>query len=485
MTKRIRLILISVFISIICIILLQAYWINNSYSVNRDQLLKELNFALEESVKLEINERYQNLSKTFYQNNLSSISSLSRDSKTTQKLDSIFNKIQQDTSLHTDITLNLETPHNSNDPTKSDSIPDRIEIRVKELVYSILQQELDDGFTVNTVKIDSFFTQNLSERNLSLKHYIEVVNKRKDSLIFSSAQFDSDTLNSILSRSISASITGKQFVRVRIPNVQQIILKQMIWAISASLLLILIVLACFMYMLITIFKQKELSQIKNDFINNMTHELKTPIATVAAAVEAMLNFGVLNDKDKTVTYLKISRKELLRLSGLVEKVLTIAKEEREPLQMNIEDLDFKKLCDTIIQNRRITTKDKQLTIRFQSFSNDCQVKADRFHLSNVIQNLIENSIKYSGNNVDIKIECEKKNHFFLISISDNGMGIPNKCQTRIFDQFYRVPTGNQHNIKGFGLGLHYVKSIVQKHGGTISVISTLHKGSKFTINLPS
>lgn len=484
MTKRIRIILISVFISIICIIILQAYWIHNSYSVNRNQILKELNLAFEESVKQEINERSQSVTKTVYQNHLTSIGSSHQDEKTIQHLDSIFNEIQQDTSLHANLNLHLEAPQDSSELAESDLLPNRVEFYFKDVIYSMLQQELDDDFMVNTSRIDTIFTQNISQRNLSLTHYIEVVNKRKDSLIFTSAQFTTDTLNSILSRPIIASITGKQFVRVRIPNVQQVILRKMIGSIFASLLLILLVLACFLYMLNTIFKQKELSEVKNDFINNMTHELKTPIATVSAAVEAMQNFGVLENKEKTENYLKISGQELMRLSGLVEKVLRMASEERKPLPLNIEKLDFRLLCDTIIQNQRMTTKNKHLTIEFESSITNCTLKADRFHLSNLIQNLIDNSIKYSGDKVDVKIEYQKKDPHCIICVSDNGMGIPKHCQAHIFDQFYRVPTGNQHNSKGFGLGLHYVKTIVQKHGGTISVQSTINKGTKFTIQLP-
>jgi two-component system phosphate regulon sensor histidine kinase PhoR len=484
MNKRIWIILISVFVSVIGIILLQAYWINNSYTVNRTQLLKELNLALEESVKQEMNERYQRLMNITYTDNITPIASMTGDTRSEQRLDSIINPLGQKKSTKADITIKLGNTRNFYKRNRFDSIPDKVEFRVKDVMSSILHKELDREYKVDIVGIDSIFTQNLAERNLYLTHYIEVIKKKNNTLISTTAQFGSDTLNSLLTPSVTASIIGRHHVRVRIPNAQQVILKQMIWAISASLLLILIVLACFWYMLSTIFKQKQLSQIKNDFINNMTHELKTPIATVSAAVEAMQNFGVLDDKHKTFKYLDISGSELKRLSGLVEKVLNMAREEREPVQMNFEDLDFKELCDNIIHSQEIKAKNEQVTIQFQSFSDDSEVKADRFHLSNVMQNLIENSIKYSGDAVHIKLECKKEDLKFIISIADNGMGIPNKYQTKIFDQFYRVPTGNRHDVKGFGLGLHYVKSIVQKHGGTIGVSSTLNKGTKFTINLP-
>jgi two-component system phosphate regulon sensor histidine kinase PhoR len=198
----------------------------------------------------------------------------------------------------------------------------------------------------------------------------------------------------------------------------------------------------------------------------------------------MQNFGVLEDKEKTNKYLGVSQKELGRLSGLVEKVLNMAREEREPLKMSPEELNMREVCDNIVNSQSIKQAEKEITFDVKITEEAEKLNADRFHMVNVMQNLIENSLKYSDNPVIIRIVCERKQDFLSISVSDNGIGIPKKHQGKVFDQFYRVPTGDVHNVKGFGLGLHYVRNIVEKHGGKISLISEVGKGSTFTINLP-
>ena len=179
----------------------------------------------------------------------------------------------------------------------------------------------------------------------------------------------------------------------------------------------------------------------------------------------------------------ISANELERLSGLVEKVLNMAREERKPAIMNKETVNLYELCDSIVNAHKIKKHSKQVNFELSS-SGTCQLMADRFHLVNLIQNLIENSIKYSKEEVDISLTCKENVDSVELKIKDNGIGISKKYQSRIFDQFYRVPTGDIHNVKGFGLGLHYVKSIVEKHQGTIQVQSLLKKGTTFIIKFP-
>jgi signal transduction histidine kinase len=237
-------------------------------------------------------------------------------------------------------------------------------------------------------------------------------------------------------------------------------------------------------MLRTILKQKRLSEVKNDFINNMTHELKTPIATVSAAVEALQNFNALSDQRKTQTYLDISKNELQRLSDLVEKVLHIAAEEKEDVELFREETDLNEIIDNILSNHQLKAN-KLIQVRYDNNLAGKSVLIDKVHLGNAINNLVDNAIKYSKEPVQLYIQTSLENGILKIKVKDNGIGIPRVYHHNIFDKFFRVPTGDLHNVKGFGLGLSYVQKIVTMHGGSIHVHSEPDKGSEFTIIIPS
>lgn len=224
--------------------------------------------------------------------------------------------------------------------------------------------------------------------------------------------------------------------------------------------------------------------VKNDFISNMTHELKTPIATVSAAIEALKHFHGMEDKTKSLSYLDISQQELKRLNDLVEKVLNISVEESEALVLNKEDFNLIEVINEIITRQKIKGG-KEIHIDFHHEIPNAVIHADKLHLSNAINNLIDNAIKYSGKKVTIIINLQRKNDSFLLSIKDDGTGIPRHYQQLIFDKFFRVPTGDLHNVKGFGLGLSYVKQVIEKHNGTIDVDSEPGKGTTFFIEIPA
>lgn len=260
------------------------------------------------------------------------------------------------------------------------------------------------------------------------------------------------------------------------------ILRRMGWILGSSVLLLVLTTGCFLFMLSTILRQKKLSDIKNDFINNMTHELKTPIATVSAAVEAMQHFGALNDPKKTETYLSISRNELQRLSDLVEKVLNMAVEEQRELVLNSQLTNPSELVQELVQRHQLKAA-KPVT--FQVDVDPEPVLIDQVHFGNVINNLIDNAIKYSSEQVMICINGGYGQSGWQLSVADDGIGIPKGYQEAIFDRFFRVPTGNLHPVKGFGLGLYYVRQVIERHRGTIDVRSEAGKGSEFIITLAS
>jgi signal transduction histidine kinase len=244
--------------------------------------------------------------------------------------------------------------------------------------------------------------------------------------------------------------------------------------------MIVFVVFSYICLLRAIFRQKSLDEIKSDFVNNMTHELKTPISVAYAVTDALLNFGIIDDPEKRKEYLNVSKEQLMRLNGLVEQILTMSVEERKNLKLLPESLSVHDLFQQL-EGQYLLNTQKNLAFEIKVDPEGLSIDADKVHFQNVIGNLIENSIKYSGESVLIKLLAEEKDDHIVISIEDNGFGIPSASLSKIFDRFYRVPTGDIHQAKGYGLGLYYVKTILEKHGWTIKVDSREGKGTTFRI----
>ncbi|MGV8879649.1 MAG: sensor histidine kinase [Sphingobacteriaceae bacterium] len=277
---------------------------------------------------------------------------------------------------------------------------------------------------------------------------------------------------------------GKRWVGAYFHAPWLIILPGMIWPLVLSLVLILVTIFSFVMLFKIILRQKKLSKMKDDFTNNMTHEFKTPIATISAAIEGMQNFNALQDKEKTSRYLETSRKELRRLDALVTKVLNIAAYESGELKLHISKVNIAALISDIQHNENLKAT-KKINFDLHMADDLQEIEVDPVHFRNSLSNVIDNAIKYSGNEVNIEIHCYQDNQFTSFCIKDDGIGIPASEQERIFDKFHRVPTGNVHLIKGSGLGLNYTKHIIEQHQGSISVKSEPGKGSDFLIRIPT
>ncbi|MGN6568936.1 MAG: sensor histidine kinase, partial [Flavipsychrobacter sp.] len=235
----------------------------------------------------------------------------------------------------------------------------------------------------------------------------------------------------------------------------------------------------------TLFNQKKLSEIKSDFINNMTHELKTPLATISLAIDALTNEKVIHDSNKVKYYSGMIKEENKRMNKQVEKILQAAKIERQEIKLNLQHLDVHEIIHKVTDNLILQIQEKHGTLSLKLNAPRHRVEADEVHFSNIIFNLIDNAMKYSKDNLHVDVETQMAgNNAIAIRVRDNGIGMNKETQSRIFEKFYRAHTGNLHNVKGFGLGLSYVKAMVEAHGGKIKVESTLGKGSTFTITLP-
>ena len=255
-----------------------------------------------------------------------------------------------------------------------------------------------------------------------------------------------------------------------------LVLREMAGILTASGLIVLLLGLAFYYLIKTILKQRTLDEMKSDFTNNITHELKTPIAVAYAANDALLNFGEQADATKQRHYLTLCKQQLERLSGMVEQILSMSMERRRQFKLNIETLNLAELLQPVIEQQQLKA-DKPVTITTQIEPEDLTVQADRSHLSNILNNLIDNAIKYSPDEARVEITATG----IGISVTDHGMGIAADKLSHIYDKFYRVPTGDVHDVKGYGLGLFYVKTMVEKHGWSIEASSTKGEGATFTI----
>lgn len=252
-----------------------------------------------------------------------------------------------------------------------------------------------------------------------------------------------------------------------------------------GLFLLSVISAAFYYMLHHLKAQHQLVQMKNDFISNITHELRTPIFTVSAALEALDNFKGLDNPERTQEYLSISKNELNRLSILVEKVLKTSLLEQSALTITKEPLALLPLVQQMVHSFKLQLEQENATITIHPFAPHLQVYADKIHLTNVLYNLIDNALKYrSARPPRIDIQLQAHQQHLEIRIRDNSIGIPEAYVGTIFNKFSRVPQGNQHNVKGYGLGLHYAAHVIELHGGTITVDSQVDQGSTFIITLP-
>ncbi len=289
-----------------------------------------------------------------------------------------------------------------------------------------------------------------------------------------------------LSGSFAENLAPREIIWVIVPNSKGIILKELRWRIATAGLYTIIIFAAFFLTVNTILRQKKLSEIKNDFINNMTHEFKTPLATISLAVDAMKNDKVLSDKDKMGYFSSIIKEENQRMNRQVETILKAALLDKQEVDLLLRPVHVHKVIQDVADNFELQLEEKKGKINLQLNSFNDLVDADEVHLPNLINNLVDNSIKYSKNNVppEITISTISNGKKMTIRLEDNGIGMSRETVKKIFEKFYRAHTGNIHNVKGFGLGLSYVKTVIEAHGGEIKVESTLGKGSIFTIDLP-
>ena len=280
----------------------------------------------------------------------------------------------------------------------------------------------------------------------------------------------------------SYDLHGKWLYRLTTEPVGGLVLRQMAGILATSACIMLILGFAFWYLVRTLLRQRTLEEMKDDFTNNVTHELKTPIAVAYAANDALLNFGADADEAKRTRYLRICQEQLKRLGGLVEQILSLSMERRKTFRLQRTTFSIAEVIAPLVEEHKLKA-DKPVRISTHITPPDLEVNADHTHFANIVSNLLDNAIKYSVGKAEVDIDAHKEGETFVLSVRDKGIGIAKDKLPRVFDKFYRVPTGNLHDVKGYGLGLYYVKTMVDRHEGTVEVESEPGKGSTFIIKL--
>jgi len=262
------------------------------------------------------------------------------------------------------------------------------------------------------------------------------------------------------------------------------ILKAIAPQILFSILLTSITIIAFFVLYKNLRSQQRLMEIKNDFISNVTHELKTPVATVSVALEALKNFHGLDNPERTKEYLEIAQNELNRLTLMTDKILKAGAFENQEIVIEKKPVDLRAVTQQVLDSLQLLFEKNKAHVSLEATGNSFVLDGEASHLTNVIYNLLDNALKYSPNEPTIKVLLQENADHIALTVQDNGLGIPSEYKTKIFEKFFRVPTGDVHNIKGYGLGLSYVSSVIKAHGGTVDVESEPGKGSNFTLTLP-
>ncbi|MEX6685903.1 HAMP domain-containing sensor histidine kinase [Danxiaibacter flavus] len=281
-----------------------------------------------------------------------------------------------------------------------------------------------------------------------------------------------------------ASISAYENLWIVLPDFKKQLWRSLTWLVIIAAIFTIIILAAFYLTLKTMLNQKKLSEIKSDFINNMTHEFKTPLATISLAVDALKNEKVQNDRNKMSYFSGIIKEENKRMNKQVETILQAGLMERQDIKMNMRDIHAHEIIHTVMDNFNLQLQEKNAHSELLLNAANDNIIADEVHFTNLINNLVDNAVKYSKENLVVRVSTHSTGKNLVIRIEDNGIGMSKETVKRIFEKFYRAHTGNVHNVKGFGLGMSYVKTIVDAHKGKIKVDSTPGKGSAFTIEIP-
>jgi signal transduction histidine kinase len=478
-------------------IALQVYWNAKSYQQNKQRLTTDVQICLDNALE----QYYKNLSKTDYITFFSN--SKTKDANFMDKinLDTVFEKQlkrvrkiagsnKKKVLLNSKTSIKIVSKNNIDSQLQSAEIkPSQINnIKVikgnnptvslyllrnfaNRIVISMTRDSL------NFINLSKNINDELQRKKINVSFQLEHLKQGKT---FQKFPEKANFKNLIPTNSNTLYLPKGETLKIYFSNPTTLILRRSATGILLSFLLSFSLIFCLFYLLKIINKQKKLDEIKNDLISNITHEFKTPITTISTAIEGIKSFNHENDLEKTNRYLDISQQQLGKLQTMVEKILETATLETDALKLNLEPTNMVQLLSNLIFNHKMNNREKNITF-------DCGlikkvIKIDVFHFENAISNLIDNALKYGGKNIVVAF-AELPNEL-QISVSDDGDGISKSNQSKVFEKFYRIPKGDVHDVKGFGIGLFYAKKIIEKHQGSIT-LSSQNNYTTFLISIPN
>ncbi len=537
--KNIILIIILMTLALIGLVSLQLYWIKSAIAVEEANFRRSVNEAISIVItkleKKEINEQFnKNREKTRLINTIDSLNRLifkeqqkypgideesqnmylSANDKKNIEISS-WENINGETTLYHDTNIVVEEEEEI--LHKNIELKNNIKIHKVDIDKSILNDYqkiiiqrdkllrksalLEDFFVdifnlgrfkpiekrINPYLLDSLIFQELTTKGIKTEYEFGIYSPTKGQLILQkTGKYKDNLLNRNFAYILFPSdvYMNPEYLMLYFPKEKSFLLNQLWLMLFASATLIIIIIYSFSYTIFTIFKQKKLSEIKNDFVNNMTHEIKTPIATISLACEVLNDNGIEKSDELIANYINMIKHENKRLETLVEHILQTATMEKGQLVLWKEEIDLHLIIPQAVNNVGFHVMQKSGNITQNLNAKKSTIMADKVHITNLIYNLLDNANKYSPEKPKIVISTENSSTGIIIKVSDFGIGISKANQKKIFEKFSRISTGNLHNVKGFGLGLSYVKAIVDKHQGKISIESELKKGSVFIVYLP-
>ncbi|NOX48697.1 MAG: HAMP domain-containing histidine kinase [Chlorobi bacterium] len=464
MNRKVVIIIIVVMsIALMGLMVIQTYWIKNAVTVKEAVFIQGVKEAMTNVVyKLEKLEAARQFDESLKQREkwAQMMDSINRGMYRTNEMDAIaLNRFMQKSLLAQEALQNMMNRFNN--------LP--VENRIDPQI------------------LDSLLGSELKNRGINTDYEYGVFSPSRNTMpIQKTGKYPKELLNNGYHYTLFPSdmIANPNYLMVFFPHERKFLITQLWRTLTISIVLILTIILSFSYTIFTIFRQKKLSEMKNDFINNMTHEFKTPISTISLACEALKDKDIQKTAGVSDTYIHMIDEENNRLKSMAERILQSAKLEKDNIALNKEEVDVHGIIRESIKNIQLQIEKKAGQIIMELNAGKHLLQADKVHFTNIIFNLLDNANKYSPVTPKLKIKTENSYSGIIITIEDNGIGISKANQKRVFEKLYRVPTGNIHNVKGFGLGLSYVKAIVEAHGGKIGLESELNKGTKFIITLP-
>ncbi len=496
--KSIPLLISLMSLALIGILVIQYLWIDRSLNENQ-KLIDNKVYQSISNVETQMSDRHA--IGMFHSSNENIVVNESieywSDSSNETELHEMFNSdslqanmevhiIQSDSAFDTTMTdMNFLDDHESKFIIQLEGMEKQLnQFEEVRMVFEQIKHELSES--ENDPRLDSSLIQSRIENELKLanlgkieswgifdsEHNEFIVQPKQENMHYKIPVYKNDILH-----------PQRYQIHLSLKDYESLIWKDIWTMILMSLLFIVIIMTVFIYSIRLVIKHKKISQIKSDFINNMTHEFKTPLASITLAADSIVHPNVIDNSEQIKKYVHLIQEEKSKLNNHVERILEVASLDKDSISIDIEELDIIEVIQSSIKEVNLLLEEKNGTIKFD-FTSTIKVKGSQFHLESVFTNVIENSIKYSDKEPQININVNAQNKDLFIKISDKGIGLDSDQLKRVFDNFYRAQTGNIHNTKGFGLGLSYAKYVIEKLNGQISIESKINKGTTVTIKLP-